>query len=111
MTQWEYTYIWWEGSTTSTANGRLGETTPPIGDEVLDKLNALAADGWDIAHITAVPLTTGWMSPQGRAGTAGITDKVHYLAVLRRAKGNAGHSPSQPVSERTGWQPLKSSPA
>ncbi len=45
MTQWEYTYLWWEGSATSTANGRLGQTTPPIGEEVMDKLGAMGADG------------------------------------------------------------------
>lgn len=84
MTQWQYTYLWWEGSTTSVASGQLGQTTPSIGEEVLDKLNALGADGWEIDHITAAPLTTAWMSPRGHAGAAGITDKVHYLAVVRR---------------------------
>ncbi len=84
MTQWEYTYIWWEGSTTSTANGQLGQTTSPIGEEVVEKLNALGAEGWEIAQITASPLTTGWISPRGGTATAGFTDKVHYLAMLRR---------------------------
>jgi len=84
MNRWEYTYLWWEGSTTSTANGHLGQTTPPIGEEVMDKLNALGVEGWQINEITAAPLTTGWISPRG--GTAaGFTDKVHYLATLRRS--------------------------
>lgn len=30
--------------TTSTANGRLGQTTQPIGEEATDKLNAHGAD-------------------------------------------------------------------
>lgn len=53
---------------------------------MLDKLNGLGADDWEIDHITAAPLTTGWISRRGRAGVAGITDKVHYLAVLRRSR-------------------------
>lgn len=64
MTRWEYTHLWWEGSTTSTANGQLGHTAPPIGEEVMDKLNALGAEGWAIDQITAAPLTTGWISPR-----------------------------------------------
>lgn len=84
MTTFEYTYLWWEGSTTSTTGGHLGETTPPIGEEVVDKLNSLAADGWEIDQLTAAPLTTGWISPGGRVGNTGITDKVHFLAILRR---------------------------
>ena len=86
MTTYEYTYLWWEGSTTSTTGGRLGDTTPPIGEEVIDKINGLAADGWEVDQITAAPLTTGWFSPGGRFGATGITDKVHYLAVLRRVR-------------------------
>jgi hypothetical protein len=86
MTTYEYTYLWWEGSTTSTAGGRLGDTTPPIGEEVIDKINGLAADGWEVDQITAAPLTTGWISPGGRVGSTSITAKVHYLAILRRAK-------------------------
>jgi hypothetical protein len=86
MTTYEYTYLWWEGSTTSTIGGRLGDTTPPIGEEVIDKINGLAADGWEVDQITAAPLTTGWFSPGGRVGATGITDKVHYLAILRRAR-------------------------
>ena len=89
MKTWEYTYIWWTGSVTSAATGRLGETTPPIGDEVLDKLNTLGADGWEIDHITAAPLTTGWVSPRGGTAAAGFTDKVHYLAFLRRPVGTS----------------------
>ena len=85
MNRWEYTYLWWEGSATSTANGQLGQTNPPIGEEVMDKLNALGAEGWEIDHITAAPLTTGWISPRGGTAAAGFTDKVHYLAVLRRS--------------------------
>ena len=61
MTTYEYTYMWWEGSTTSTVGGRLGDTTPPIGEEVIDKINGLAADGWEVDQITAAPLTTGWI--------------------------------------------------
>jgi hypothetical protein len=86
MTTYEYTYLWWEGSTTSTIGGQLGDTTPPIGEEVIDKINGLAADGWEVDQITAAPLTTGWFSPGGRVGATGITDKVHYLAVLRRLR-------------------------
>ena len=85
MTQWEYTYLWWEGSATSTASGQLGHTTPPIGEEVMDKLNDLGADRWEIDHIAAAPLTTGWISPRGGTAAAGFTDKVHYLAMLRRS--------------------------
>ncbi len=84
MNRWEYTYLWWEGSATSTANGQFGETTPPIGEGVMDELNALAAEGWAIDQITAAPLTTGWISPRGGPTAAGFTDKVHYLAMLRR---------------------------
>ena len=36
MTRWEYTYLWWEGSATSTGNGRLGGTTLSTGEEVMD---------------------------------------------------------------------------
>ena len=86
MTTYEYTYLWWEGSATSTTGGRLGDTTPPIGEEVIDKINGLAADGWEVDQITAAPLTTGWFSPGGRVGATAITDKVHYLAVLRRTR-------------------------
>lgn len=85
MTQIEYTYLWWEGSTTNNTNGKLQPTTPPIGDEVIDKLNTLAADGWEIDHITAAPLTTAWISPRGGNTAASYTNKVHYLAVCRRA--------------------------
>jgi hypothetical protein len=85
VTRWEYTCIWWEGSITSTANGQLGHTAPPIGEEVMGKLNALGAEGWAIDHITAAPLTTGWISPRGGTAAAGFTDKVHYMALLRRA--------------------------
>ncbi len=49
---------------------------------MIDKLNALGADGWEIDHITATPLTTGWISPRGGTAAAGLTDKVHYLAML-----------------------------
>ncbi len=55
MTRWEYTYLWWEGSATTTSNGLLGPTTPPMSEEVIDKLNTLGADGWEIDHITAAP--------------------------------------------------------
>jgi hypothetical protein len=54
---YEYTYLWWEGSTTSPA--RSEPTTPPIGEEVIDKINRLAAEGWELDQITAAPLTTG----------------------------------------------------
>ena len=86
MTVYEYTYLWWEGSTTSTIGGRLGDTSPPIGEEVIDKINGLSVDGWEVDQITAAPLTTGWISPGGRVASTSITDKVHYLAILRRAK-------------------------
>ena len=90
MNRWEYTFLWWEGSATSTANGQLGQTTPPIGEEVMDKLNSLGADGWEIGHIAAAPLTTGWMSPRGGTAAAGFTDKVHYMAMLRRRSESHG---------------------
>jgi hypothetical protein len=64
VNRWECTYLWWEGSATSTSNGQLCQTTPPIGEEVMEKLNALGAEGWEIGHITATPLTTGWISPE-----------------------------------------------
>ena len=82
----EYTYLWWEGSTTRTTGGRLAATTPPIGEEVIDKINGLAADGWEINQITAAPLSTGWISPGGRVGSVTVTDKVHYVAILKRAR-------------------------
>lgn len=85
MTTFEYTYLWWEGSTTDTTSGRLGDTTPPIGEEVMDKINGLASDGWQVDQITAAPLTTGWLSPSGRVGTTSITNTVHYMAILKRA--------------------------
>jgi len=86
MTTYEYTYLWWEGSTTNPSGGPHEPTTPPIGEEVIDKINSLAADGWELDRVTAAPLTTGWMSPGGRFGVTGLTDKVHYLAMLRRSR-------------------------
>jgi hypothetical protein len=83
---YEYTYLWWEGSTTSTVGRGVSETTPPIGEEVIDKINSLATEGWELDNITAAPLTTGWISPGGRFGVTGVTDKVHYLAMLRRPR-------------------------
>jgi hypothetical protein len=81
---YEYTYLWWEGSTT---NPELsGPTTPPISEDVIDKINSLAAEGWELDQITAAPLITGWISPRGRSGIAGLTDRVHYLATLKRAR-------------------------
>ena len=50
----------------------------------MDKINVLAAEGWEIGSIIAAPLTTGWISPRGGTAAAGFTDKVHYLAILRR---------------------------
>lgn len=85
MTTYEYTYLWWEGSTTSTV-GQVDHTNPPIGEEVIDKINSLATEGWELDQVTAAPLTTGWMSPGGRFGVTGLTDKVHYLAMLRRPR-------------------------
>ena len=85
MNRWEYTYLWWEGSATSTASGQLGQTTPPIGEDVMDKINALGAEGWEIGEITAAPLTTGWISPRGGTAAAGFTDKVHYVVMLCRS--------------------------
>ena len=86
MTTYEYTYLWWEGSTTGPVGGAHQVATPPIGEEVLDKINTLAADGWELDQVTAAPLTTGWMSPGGRFGVTSFTDKVHYLAMLRRLR-------------------------
>lgn len=83
---YEYTYLWWEGSTTSIAGGRLAATTPPIGEEVIDKINGLGSDGWEVDQITTAPLSTGWISPGGRVGSVAVTDKVHYLAILKRAR-------------------------
>ena len=84
MTVWEYTYVWWEGSATDTARSHIRDTSPPIGDEVLDRLNGLGADSWEVGSITAAPLTTGWISPRGGSAAAGFTDEVHYLALLHR---------------------------
>jgi hypothetical protein len=81
---YEYTYLWWEGSTTGIASSSV--TTAPIGEEVIEKINTLAADGWQLDQITAAPLNTGWVSPSGRFGVTGLTDKVHYLAMLRRVQ-------------------------
>ena len=83
---YEYTYLWWEGSATSTTGGRLAPTTPPMREEVIDKINGLASDGWEIDQVTAAPLSTGWISPSGRVGSLAVTDKVHYLAILKRAQ-------------------------
>ena len=85
MTTYEYTYLWWEGSTTG-PNGGRELATPPIGEEVIDKINSLATEGWELDQITAAPLTTGWISPGGRFGVTSFTDKVHYLAMLRRPR-------------------------
>jgi len=84
MTQWEYTYLWWEASATPITGSRPGPTGPPINQEALDELNTLGASGWELVTITAAPLSTAWVSPGGRFGVTGITDKVHYLATLRR---------------------------
>ena len=84
MTTYEYTYLWWEGSTTNTTGKQ--PTTPPIGEEVIDKINSFASDGWELDQITAAPLTTGWVSPGGRFGVTSFTDRVHYLAMLRRPR-------------------------
>ncbi len=46
---------------------------------------ARSRSGREIDHITAPPLVTGWISPRGSTAAAGFTDKVHYLALLRRA--------------------------
>jgi len=83
---YEYTYLWWEGSATRTAGGRLAATTPPMGEEVIDKINGLAGDGWEVDQITAAPLSTGWISPGGRLGSVPVTDKVHFLAILKRGR-------------------------
>ena len=84
MTTYEYTYLWWEGSTTSTVGTQ--PTTPPIGEEVLDKINSLATDGWELDQVASAPLTTGWVSPGGRFGVTSFTDKDHYLEMLRRPR-------------------------
>lgn len=83
MTQWEYTYLWWE-TPTGTASGGPAVANPPITEEILDKLNDLGTDGWEITQITAAPLNTGWTSPRGHLGAASITDKVQYLTILKR---------------------------
>ncbi|MFP3881894.1 MAG: hypothetical protein ACLFRT_09510 [Actinomycetota bacterium] len=83
---YEYTYLWWEGSTTSTVGANVGNTTPPIGEEVIDKINSLAAEGWEIDQITSAPLMTSWISPKGQVGMSGVTDTVHYLTILRRPR-------------------------
>jgi hypothetical protein len=85
MSTYEYTYLWWEGSTTGPTGGRE-LATPPIGEEVIDKINSLAAERWELDTVTAAPLTTGWVSPGGRFGVTSFTDKVHYLAMLRRPR-------------------------
>jgi hypothetical protein len=81
---YEYTYLWWEGSTTSPSGSH--PTTPPLGEDVIDKINSLAIEGWELDQIAAAPLITGWISPSGRSGIAGLTDRVHYLATLKRAR-------------------------
>lgn len=83
---YEYTYLSWEGSKTSVVAGRLGDTSSPMGQAELDRINALAAEGWSLDQITAAPLATGWFSPGGRFGTVAVTNTVHYMAILRRAK-------------------------
>ena len=50
----------------------------------MDKINTPGAEGWEIDEVTAAPLTTGWISPRGGTAAAGFTDKVRYLAMLRR---------------------------
>lgn len=65
-----------------------------MGEEVMDKLNALAAEGWEIDKITAAPLTTAWISPRGGTAAAGFTDKVHYLAMLRRSTQRRNRAPA-----------------
>ncbi len=52
----------------------------------MDKLSAFGAEGWEIGNITLAPFTTGWISPRGGTAAAGFTDKVHYLAMLRRLR-------------------------
>jgi hypothetical protein len=81
---YEYTYLWWEGSTTGSTDSTV--TTAPIGEDVIDKINSLAAEGWQLDQVTAAPLTTRWVSPSGRFGVTGLTDRVHYLAMLRRVQ-------------------------
>lgn len=81
---WQYTYLWWAGSTTTVAGKGLGAPDPPISDEVLAQLNDLGGDGWELVELTAAPLTTGWVLPRGSTGGVGYTTGVHDLAVLRR---------------------------
>jgi len=50
--------------------------------------NTLGTDGWEIDHITAAPLTTEWVSLRGGTVAAAFTDKVHCLAVMKRARGD-----------------------
>lgn len=81
---YEYTTIWWIGSTTHLLKATPVETHPPITPAVEQKLNDLGAQGWELVGITAAPLTTGWISPRGGPSITGFTDKVHYLASFKR---------------------------
>lgn len=53
---------------------------------MIDKLNSLSTDGWEIDHIASAPLTTGSINPRGGTATAGFPDKVYYLAILKRIR-------------------------
>jgi len=81
---YEYTTFWWTGSTTHLKNAIPAVTTPPITENVQSRVNLLGSEGWELIGITAAPLTTGWLSPAGRPGIAGFTDKVHYIATFKR---------------------------
>ncbi len=51
----------------------------------MDKINAFGTEGWEIDHIAAAPLTTGWISPRGGTAAAGFTDELRYFTICRRA--------------------------
>lgn len=81
----QYTHLWWTGSTTTDGHG-LRAPDPPMSDDTLARLNDLGADGWELVEVTAAPLITGWILPRGSVGGVGYTTGVHYLAVLRRPR-------------------------
>jgi hypothetical protein len=60
-------------------------------DDPTDRRSSDRQDQWPRLRpvgarpVSAAPLTTGWISPGGRLGAVSLTDKVHYVAFLKRA--------------------------
>lgn len=86
MTRHQYTTLWWEGSATTLNGATPIHTDPPVGPDIDEAFTRLGADGWELVTVTAAPLTTGWISPAGHTAVTGFTDRVHYLAVFRKAE-------------------------